>query len=333
MRIVVLVTSVFLLNLSVVVPCEAEEAVNTEVFSDHRIASVSLPTDRLLQDQRNAASGAASTQSKSQLKVRKRRFGPQLNVVAEWQSASDDVGLSSVDVSINQAVYPFFGPPPPVIQAGYSFTEIDSRSELNLPDHLHEISLGTAWIRKIDHHWMARLAVSAAFASDFNNTSGDAWQARGAAFAMYMPNEDWTFAFGAVATGREDLPVIPAVGAIWQPTDKIKINLMMPRPRVSWLAKETLNHQHWLYAGGGISGGTWAIRPAAGQNDRMSYGEWRVVVGYELTPPQTRGSLRPTGSLLSAEVGYSLGRDVEFESARPDLSLRDTFFLRTVIGF
>ena len=88
---------------------------------------------------------------------------------------------------------------------------------------------------------------------------------------MWRASERWQFTFGAIATGREDIPVIPAAGAVWSPTPKIRCDLMMPRPRVSVLLADTGKFQHRLYIGGSMSGGTWAFRRASALDDRCSW--------------------------------------------------------------
>lgn len=258
---------------------------------------------------------------------------PRYNLSFDWESEVDGLEMNSFELSVRMPTYPIFGPPPPMITGGYSLTQINSPISYDLPSNLHEFTLGMGWMRRINEQWMARFMLSSAFASDLDNTGIDAWQVRAGGFAMYRPNERWTFAFGALVTGRDDLPVIPAVGAIWEPSPEIKVNLMMPIPRVSMLLRETGSKQHWGYLGGSIAGGTWAYERATAGKDRLSYGEFRLVVGWESKPPQPPGTYRPTGRTLSVEIGYVFGREFEFDSASPDISIGDTMVIRTEMSF
>jgi hypothetical protein len=212
-------------------------------------------------------------------------------------------------------------------------TKFDAQPSLDLPFILHEFSLGGGWMRRVNEKWMARLMLSGAFASDLENTGSDAWQVRGGGFAMYRPNDKWIFAFGALATGRDDLPVLPAVGAIWEASPYTKVNLMMPSPRVSFLLRETGTRQHWGYIGGGIAGGTWAYDRAGGIGERVSYNEFRLALGWESTPPQLPGIFRPIGKTIGAEIGYAFGRDFEFDSDSPNITFGNALLLRTQFGF
>lgn len=308
-----------------------------------------LPTDRLLRNEgptsleqlspaeqlEDSTVGSASlglNSDQPQIDLT-RLLRPRFELVAEWEPEADGVAVHSYDFSAQMPIYPIFGPPPPSITTGYSLTQFDAPSDLDLPNTLHEFSLGMGWMRKINETWMARFMLSGAFASDLENTSGDAWRLRGGGFALYRPNEKWNFAFGALATGRTDIPVIPAVGAIWDPSPNLRLNLMMPDPKISVLVLQNESRQHWLYLGGAMSGGNWAYDRANGLGERLNYREWRLLLGWEWLPTRTPGSFRPTGTRLMAEVGYVLGRKIEFDNDFPSLSLGNSLILRAGTSF
>ena len=114
--------------------------------------------------------------------------------------------------------YPLYGPPPPFISAGFSYTGLTAPAAFELPASLYDISLGLAWMRPLNERWMLRFMASAAFASDLDNTSSDAWQFRGGVLATYKWTENLQLIVGAIASGRDDIPVLPGVGAIWTPS-------------------------------------------------------------------------------------------------------------------
>jgi hypothetical protein len=258
---------------------------------------------------------------------------PRVKLRFEWEPLVDGVGLAEYDASVSMPTYPVFGPPPPIITAAYSFTDLTAPPSMDLPSSLHDISLGAGWIRRINERWMARLMLSAAFASDLNNTGSDAWQLRAGGFAVYRPNSRWSFAVGAIATGRDDLPVIPAAGAIWEPSPNLKVDLMMPNPKVAILVADYGTRQHWAYFGGGFAGGTWAYERMSGAAERLTYREWRLVLGWEARPPQPPGTFAPLGVRYYAEVGYIFGRRFEFDSDTPTLNPEDTLLLLTGFSF
>jgi len=258
---------------------------------------------------------------------------PRFSFDAEWEPMVDGVVIGTIGGSVRVPTYPVFGPPPPFITFGYAFTQLESPAALDLPSSMHEFSLGLAWMRRINERWMLRFMLNGSFATDLNNTGDEAWRLRGGGFAMYRPNDRWSFAVGAMATGRSDIPVLPAIGLIWQPSPSLTVNLMMPRPRISWLLVERGNRQHWVYLGAGIDGGDWAYERTSGTGDRLEYREWRAVLGWESMPPKPPGSFMRMGTTINAEVGYVFGREFEFKSATPSISIGDALLLRAGISF
>lgn len=326
-----------------VVQCETPPAgINRE---SNAIRPASLPTDRSLRVEDRLPLNDPFRRDTQSLELRQpselsesptdfsKRIRPRFDTSAEWEPRVDGVAISSYDMSIRQPLYPVFGPPPPLINAGYSLTRLDAPAVLDLPENLHEFSLGLAWMRPINDKFMARLMLNGVFASDLDNTGSDAWQIRGGAFLLYRHNEQWDFAFGALVTGRADIPVIPGVGAIWKPSQRLIVNLMMPTPRVSLLLAEQGGRQHWGYIGGGLSGGTWAYNRASGLGNRLSYREWRIVLGWESTPTPEQGTFTPPGTTLNAEIGFVFGRNFEFDSNRADIALDETLLLRVGVRF
>lgn len=263
----------------------------------------------------------------------RRLMRPRVSLSADWEGAASDVAIGSTDVSIRVPTYPFFGPPPPFLTAAYSLTVIDAPDTLDLPETLHEFSLGASWMRPINERWMARLMVSTALATDLHNAGGDAWQIRGGGFALFRPNERWSFALGALATGRRDLPVIPAIGAVWQPQRRVRVNLMLPNPQLAFLWTEDQLREHWVYLGAAISGGAWAYRRQSGLDERLNYRGFRFLVGWECRSPTPPGSFISLGPQLNVEAGYVLGRKFEFDEQGPDLSLDGTWVVRAAFRF
>ena len=299
-----------------------------DVYGDVR--PISLPTER---DARTAAthdevSDLSSTESNSPT----RRGRLRVDSLSEWASERDGLTMSNYDLTLRHGLYPVFGPPPPIVSGAFSYTNIDAPSSTGLPDDLYDLSVGVSWIRRLSPQWVLRLTAGAAFASDFHNSSSDAWQFRGGAFALYQQDANWQWAFGVLLTGREDLPVLPGVGAIWTPAPRWRISVMMPQPRVEWMLRETSHRQDWLYVGGGISGGTWAFERSNGTDDRVSYREWRIAAGWDSRPPGPFGRPGP-GFSWSAELAYLLGRRFEFENGLPDFSPGNTLALRARLRF
>ena len=256
-------------------------------------------------------SGAAARQFSPD--TLKQLMRPSFSFAAERQAKSDGVGLGSYDASVTLPTFPLFGPPPPFINAGFNYTNIDAPNSLGLPTDLYQTDFGLAWMRRINDRWMTRFMAGTSFATDGNNNSSDAWRFRGGAFAIYRRSPKWTWTFGALALGRNDIPVIPAVGVIHQPTPGLRIDLIMPKPRVSFLLVDNGPRQQWGYVGAGLNGGTWGVQRVDGVDDQLTYGDFRAVLGWESTPTPEPGMPFTRGRKLVAEIGYVFSRDFEWE--------------------
>lgn len=261
------------------------------------------------------------------------RMRPTVDLETEWLPASGEVGIFSYGAKMNVPTYPFFGPPPPLIRLGYSQTELFDTGHRDLPTQLSDFTFGLSWVRRLNDQWTLRMMGNAAFASDGENTSGDAWQFRGGIFAIYSRDPRWIWTVGALALGRNDLPAVPAIGLIWQPDETLQFDLILPRPRIRVLLRDGATRQQWGYVGGGFSGGTWAYQQSNGADDQLTYGDWRLVAGWESVPRARPGVPFQRGRKLGIEAGYSFARDIEFESGRPTLDLGNTFLLNASLSF
>lgn len=258
---------------------------------------------------------------------------PTFSLAVERQAKVSDIEFASYDARVLVPTYPIFGPPPPLITAGFSYTDLNATDALELPADLYDVSLGFSWMRPVTERWMVQFMFSTAFATDGKNESSDAWQFRGGVFGMYRPSPEWTWTVGAIALGRKDIPVVPAVGAIWQPRPTLRFDLTLPKPRIAVRLIDNGARQQWGYLGGGFNGGTWAYETVGGIGDQLTYRDWRFVLGWESTPTPQNGLPFTRGRKLAVEVGYVFGRDFEFETGRPDIKLDDTVMLRVAASF
>ncbi|QDT61492.1 hypothetical protein SV7mr_40280 [Stieleria bergensis] len=270
--------------------------------------------------------------SLSKAQIRKLMM-PRLSFAADWYGEADDVSLTRYATRVTMPTYPFFGPPPPMINVGFSYTDLNAPAALDLPTDLYETSLTASWIRKWNQRWSFRFSAGTAFATDSHNESGDSWQFRGSAFAMYQPNERWNWTFGALALGRNDIPVLPAVGLIYQPGPDCRLDLIFPRPRLAYRLVQNGDREQWAYIGTGFSGGTWGYRQQNGTDDQITYRDWLAVVGWESTPRLAPGIPFAFGRRVNFEVGYAFGRRFEFERGRADIDLPGAATLRGSVRF
>ncbi len=63
---------------------------------------------------------------------------PSFNVGSEWQGMKNGVGLNIYDARVQFPTFPFFGPPPPFIDVGFSYVDVDAPVVLDLPPALYQ---------------------------------------------------------------------------------------------------------------------------------------------------------------------------------------------------
>ena len=76
-----------------------------------------------------------------------------------------------------------------------------------------------------------------------------------------------------------------------------------------------------------------AYQRAGGSDDALTYSEWRVLLGWETVPTPRPGFAITSGHKLGVELGYVFGREFEFESPAPNISLDDALLLRATFGY
>ena len=263
----------------------------------------------------------------------KQLMRPNFTLAAEWQGKSQGIGLAEYEARVSVPTYPVFGPPPPMIHLGFATTQLEAPGTALLPTDLMEADFGLAWMRPLSERWMVRVMAGASVATDGDNQSSDVWRFRGGAFAIYRRNPQWTWTFGAIALGRNDLPVLPAVGVIYQPNSRIRFDLLMPRPRIACLLVDNGARQQWGYLGMALNGTTWGVHRGGVAHDQLTYGDVRLAIGWEATPRPEPGLPFTRGRKFAAELGYVFSRDFEWESDGLKIPLDDALMLSASVSF
>lgn len=243
------------------------------------------------------------------------------------------VGLSIYDTNLKIPLLRFFGSPPPIVSFGFAFTDLSTPTSFELPEDLYEASVGLSWVRQVNPQWSLRFMLGMGFATDTFNTSSDAWQFRGGVFGIYRSSERWTWTVGAIALGRRDLPVLPAIGAIYQPNPSTRYDLLLPKPKANFLIFDDGKRQQWLYLGGGLNGNSWGYEKPGQVADILTYGDVRLVAGWHSRPSAPPGVPFVVGRKYEIEVGYAFSRDLEIDRGEVEVSLGDAVTLTVSTSF
>jgi hypothetical protein len=235
----------------------------------------------------------------------------------------DAVGFGDLETGIVLG-FPFTRRDTPLlVTPAFGTHLLDNAGALDIPTTLYDASVDFRHMRKFGTGpWAMDAAVTVGYYSDFDQGSSDAIRVSGRAIGVYESSPGAKWLFGVVYLNRAGASVLPVAGLIYEPSPDSRLELIFPRPRLLWkTAGSVTGDERWLYVGGEFGGGVWSVtRPSSGDLDVINYSDLRLLVGYER---------KVTGGLSRrVEFGYVFNRELEYDSATPDVALDDTVFLR-----
>ena len=218
---------------------------------------------------------------------------------------------------------------PLLITPGFAVHYLDGPAAVALPPQLYDAYVEFRWLGHVTPRLGIDVAVTPAEDSDFRQDSSRALRITGHGIAAWNWSPTLTLVLGADYLDRTDVPLLPVAGLIWTPDDLTKYSLVFPQPKISrrvfWFGACNDDVQDWVYLGGELGGGTWAIRRSDGANDVLNYRDLRAFIGIERQAP---GQLSPR-----LEVGYVFARKLSLDQAGTDYYPRDTLMLRGALAY
>jgi hypothetical protein len=152
-----------------------------------------------------------------------------------------------------------------------------------VPDQLQSVSLvlGNRW--RFAEAWTLQLSVRPGLYSDFDDVSGQDVHVPGLALVSYELNPEWTLLFGVNVHAGREIPVLPAVGAVWRPDTNWTANLVLPRADVT----RRLDENWSAFVGFDLVGGAYTVGERFGtahgapllDGERLTYREIRLGAG------------------------------------------------------
>jgi len=152
-----------------------------------------------------------------------------------------------------------------------------------IPENLQEISLrlGNTW--NFAEDWTFQLMLSPGLYSDLEDIDAGDFNVTGVVLFFWQLQESLQLVGGLVANPRNDVPVIPALGARWDFADRWTLLAVYPTPRIEYAFSE----QWTAFAGAELVRAACRVaedfgdrhgRPELNDED-LSYNEWRVGAG------------------------------------------------------
>ncbi|HEY1107816.1 MAG TPA: DUF6268 family outer membrane beta-barrel protein, partial [Opitutaceae bacterium] len=163
--------------------------------------------------------------------------------------------------------------------------------------------------RKLSPQWSLRAELQPGLYSDFEDISGDDFNAPFGLRAVYARSREFQWLFGINVDLRANNPVMGGFGFRWQFAKDWTLMFMVPEPRIEYAVSPELK----LFAGASLRGGTFRVAEdfgrrrgrAALDNQDVDFREISVGAGL-------RWQIQP-GLALSTSVGWMLDRRFEYE--------------------
>lgn len=255
-------------------------------------------------------------------------FFQKLSITTTWLPNGNDpqdFGFTEIDTFASFAL-PFpITAWPLVITPGFNMHMLGGPQTPDLPARLYDTYLDFMWLPTFVNRYTLLLAVTPGYYSDFQVGDADAFRVTGKGLVIFdaIPNRLQLIG-GVVYLGRDNLKVLPVGGAIWTPTDYLRLELLFPKPKLAACINAGNGYQDWVYTTAEYGGNTYAIERSSGAHDKVTLQDYRILLGLER---KLNG-----GTGYSVEAGYVFGRNATYVSGG-GFDPGDTFLLRAGIVF
>jgi hypothetical protein len=189
----------------------------------------------------------------------------------------------------------------------------------NLPSQVYALTTDFQVEQPVSRKLSFTFGATPGLYTDWNNLTSEAVRVPARLFASYVVSPKLILIGGVVYTAQPELPIIPAAGLIWNPSEKWRVDLIAPRPRLVY----RWNDQLQVYGQFSFEASTYAIR-TMDRDDLLEYRDFRVSLGTEWT---TKQKVR-----LYSEVGAAFARDLDLMH-QPSNTIDPGIFLRAGVRF
>ncbi len=208
----------------------------------------------------------------------------------------------------------------------FRMDQLNANPLLDVPDALYETGVKAFWKKVQSERFTTMVLLTPTVRSDFQS-SEQAFKLFGMALLQWqIVPQKLSMTGGAIYTGRQDFPVLPALGLYWTPSPVWKLDIQFPSPRLSRrLLKDGDTSETWVYLSGVFGGNTWAVQRAGGQDDQLTLRDLRLVLGVEYLLRENRG--------VFVETGFVFNRSMEYAGTPGQIDFGDAILLRAGLQF
>lgn len=202
---------------------------------------------------------------------------------------------------------------------------------LPAPDGIHTLGIGAGVGRRIDERWTVSATVGPQFYR-LEDMDSSAIGFGGVVRAVYRWRPNVTLALGLGIQPDRDVPVLPAMGMRWDINTNWTLNLMFPKPEIIYKVNSDLD----VFAGVGLNFAVFradkdmgeklnsdVLNPSRYNNALGTYRDFHLGAGVDYKLAR--------GLYLSAEGGYSVGREFDYTRLDETLSFKPAPYVQTSI--
>ena len=200
--------------------------------------------------------------------------------------------------------------------AGTGFHFLGGPIQTDMPPRLFDFQIGFQQRKWSPDTFGYDVSVRVGVFSDFEGSARKGVRFPGHVVGYYRCAPMVDLALGIEYLDRDDISLLPVAGVIVTPRNKLRLELVFPRPRVD----VQISPNQSLYLAGELGGGTWAIERTTMTNDVVTYRDLRLLLGIS--------SRDDEGDESGFEIGYVFGRDLSYRSGVGDFAPHSTFLMR-----
>lgn len=198
---------------------------------------------------------------------------------------------------------------------------LNGPSSTDMPPQLFDVLINLGTTHRLSSRTMIDAMISPGWYTDFSNKGIEAFR-----LPWQIVSYSQTFGFcqtvlGVTDLARDDIHLLPVAGLIFAaPDSQLRLDLVFPKPRVAWRCYRGGNDEGWLYMGGELGGGSWAISRADRAYDVVTYRDYRLTTGFEARSSK--------GHATRVEAGWIFNRSVSYRSDIGNYSPTDSLMIR-----
>ena len=208
----------------------------------------------------------------------------------------------------------------------FGYRAWDGPSSPQLPGSVYRMGWDLTLAAPIVGLWSMQIDFNPSVNSDFHSSlARQSLNLDGNAMLFYRASPQWMLVLGAGYWDRVDKIILPYAGVVYNPNDVWEFRILFPKSRISYFVGNIGNAAHWLYATGEYHVESYQIdQTGVSNHQQVQIRDWRLALG-----------LRSEHQYYDkfVEVGYVLGRNVDFLRTTPGFNVSDTLMLRAGIKF